>query len=73
MTMLSARLSALAIFADVVADAMRRFHAGELDADGYVAVLGHQGWTPRAARVELCYQAEIKAVREAMEAGNDRA
>jgi hypothetical protein len=52
MTDLSTRLSNLAIFTGVVADATRRFQAGELDADGFIAVLERQGFTRAAAIAE---------------------
>jgi hypothetical protein len=49
----SAKLSALATFADVVADATRRFNAGELDAAGYIATLRRQGYSHVDALTEL--------------------
>jgi hypothetical protein len=52
----SAKLSALSIFADVVADATRRYQAGEIDAAGYIAVLRRQGFSDADALAETFQQ-----------------
>jgi hypothetical protein len=46
------KLSALTIFADVVADATRRFNAGKLDTFGLRRTLERQGFTPAQASAE---------------------
>ena len=45
--------SKLKTFVDVVADATRRFNAGELDEAGYIRALERQGYTPAAAKAEV--------------------
>lgn len=47
-----ANLSALTAFADVVADATRRFRAGEIDTHEYKLVLQRQGFTTPQAEAE---------------------
>ena len=59
---LSERLSALKIFADVVADATRRLHAGELDAAAYMRVLQRQGFTAEHALIETIEQSIIRTI-----------
>jgi hypothetical protein len=63
MTTNSAKLSALTVFADVVADATRRFQAGEIDAAGYCAVLLRQGFTPQQALAETMQQALLSVFK----------
>jgi hypothetical protein len=55
------KLSALTTFADVVADATRRFNAGELDTAGYVNVLLRQGFTPQQA-IEEAMQVSLAEI-----------